>query len=190
MPWSIVDIVRMLDVLNADVDIASRKAISPSTPENERQFWRRTLVRAVFGFVEGIIYAIKQGAYDDGTETGHTFTAAERAMIQEESYDINDNGLAITRNAKITLKRNLDFSFHIYAKVHSVSYKLDKGGRGWQSFQAALKIRDRLMHPKIEDDYTVSAEEREIVVQAATWFTKSINDCYELIVEKDNKGAS
>jgi hypothetical protein len=107
MAASIISIVKVVNELNKDVDRCSPPSFDKNLSEEERQFWRRSLVRALFSFIEGVTYTIKQVAYDDGQTNNYSFTQAEMAMISEESYDINDKGEPIIQAAKIS---NLHFT--------------------------------------------------------------------------------
>lgn len=127
---------------------------------------RRALVRSVFAFVESMLFALKQEALHHSS----IFSPAELALLREESYELGDDGEAWIRPARLTLKRNLKFTFIAFAKAWRTRSRLDLSDAGWQNFQSALKVRDRLMHPKRIADLDVSDDEVRMVNHASVWF--------------------
>jgi hypothetical protein len=127
---------------------------------------RRALVRSVFAFVESMLFALKQEALHHPS----VFSSPEIALLREESYELADDGEALIRPARLTLKRNLKFTFAAFAKAWRTRCRLELGDAGWQDFGSALKVRDRLMHPKRIADLDVSDDEVRIVNHASVWF--------------------
>jgi hypothetical protein len=56
-------------------------------------------------------------------------------------------------------------------------YDLDLGGKGWEAFQIAIKLRDRLMHPKRPEDLIVTDQVLESTAIGFNWFLDSFDNC-------------
>lgn len=151
----------MLTVLKSDVDSLQQSAKADQSA-------RRSFVRAVFAMIEGLTYSLKQGALEK-EETQPVFTTAELALLKEEFYDLNDNGEAAIRRSKLRTKPNTLFALQSFAKGHGAIFVPNRD-EGWSALIAAIKVRDRLMHPKKIIDLTVSDAEMETVKEASLWF--------------------
>jgi len=132
----------------------------------DTQLERRALVRAVFSFVEGMTFALKQEALNRNA----VFSPAEIALLREQSYEINDKGKAIVRPALIELRRNIRFAFDCFARGWHTSNRLDLSEDGWRCLQEALFVRHRLMHPKGLSDFHVSDSELDATTKGFFWF--------------------
>ena len=68
----------------------------------------------------------------------------------------------------------------MFARALAVDYELDVGGRGWEAFQGAVRIRNRIMHPKHVSDLEITDEELGHVHRAAAWYKESTLLLYSL----------
>ena len=159
--------VTMLD------DMVKRSAAAEA-PTTEQHALRRSLVRAMFASIDATIWVNKQNTLRfamgqdrlEGRSTP-TFDAAEVAMLREETYDVNDRGHTKLRGARLSLCRNFKFMARTSAKVQGTSYDEAVTGRGIEVLQEAIRIRDRLTHPKVPADLEVS--DRELVKVNNAW---------------------
>ncbi len=132
---------------------------------------RRQYVRAVFAYIEGLVFQLKQVVLARH-ETGMcTLTPIEAALLREESYQVDDDGTPSVRTAYIQLPRNLRFVFSVFAKAHDHVFSLAVDSGGWRAFREAAEIRNRLMHPKSVRDIEVSTDECAQAKVALDWFT-------------------
>jgi hypothetical protein len=155
--------------LKGDVDAADgfRKT-------NDSQFARRTLVRTLFAFIEGLTNQLSSvAAASAPTDTG-IFSPGELAALREESYEVNDQGEVETRSARISFKRRIRLAFRSYPRIHGASFNPDLGGQGWSALLDAVRIRDRLTHPKGEADLSLSDGDLTLVATASEWYQDTI----------------
>jgi hypothetical protein len=145
------------------------------TQRNNGSMYRRAYVRSVFAFIEGITYRMKRTAAHFSRLTD-TLQLAELILIDERNFDIDDKGEVVARPAFIKFKNNVKFSFKVYSKSVGSSFELSLGG-GWQKLLNAVKVRDRLMHPKASSDLEVSDDEVEAANIAFKWFFISYALC-------------
>jgi hypothetical protein len=95
---------------------------------------------------------------------------AERAVLTERSYSLNENGMAAESKAKLRTIPNIKFAFKIFARSKEAGFVLDTSAKGWQALGRTFRIRDRLTHPHTLSDLTVSDEDLKDAGLALTWF--------------------
>jgi hypothetical protein len=134
---------------------------------------RRVLVRSIFSFIEALVYGLKMLALDDAN-TDMILSRGERMIAEEEDYQLDESGSVVTRPSRLRFLSNLRFAFRVLAKVSDAEFNLDVSGAGWQSLQRALKVRDRLMHPKRLADLEVTDAEVREALRAFIWFENQI----------------
>jgi hypothetical protein len=158
--------------------------------QDDTPFWRRTYVRALFAAIEGINYRMKYLAINLSDSNQITFTVAEKAALLEESYDIDDKGNAVIMKGKLRTANNLLFSFKSLAQAFGVSYEVVRSSTEWNYFKEAVKIRDRITHPKCMDDLTISDKEVDIIGETTRWYITSIKQILMLGKEQARKSNS
>src|SRR5690242_5187582 len=119
------------------------------------QVVRRAFVRAVLAAIEGHIYWMKQEALNAHNRRVQ-FSSEEIALLREEAYNLSNNGTVSVKKAKLRLIDNLKFAFKMMAKAGLSAHSLNLSTKGWNQFLHAVKIRDRLMHPKQSSDFNVA----------------------------------
>jgi len=60
------------------------------------------------------------------------------------------------------------------AQACQCPYSIDKGNKTWTSFKEALRIRDRLTHPKKQEDLIISDNELRAVEKTAQWYKECV----------------
>lgn len=144
------------------------------TKNNNHEFWRRTYVRTFFAAVEGYCFQYKRTALvmvELSPFTGVYFSPEEQMFLKEKEYDLNEKGEITETKAKLRTAANFLFSIRMITTGCSNSeIKIDKGGREWQDFKTALKIRDRITHPKNLNEIMIGEEEVNVVWRTVNWF--------------------
>src|SRR5438874_6268041 len=133
---------------------------------------RRLIVRAVFSMMDAICVQLKQMSLE--SPFASRLTPGEMALARDEDFEIDDRGEVATRSARIRFLSNLRFAFRIVVKSHDAPFSLDTSGRGWAALQTAVKVRDRVTHPKRVGDLDLSDEEIRKVVEAFMWFDSQV----------------
>ncbi len=144
--------------------------------ETGGQVQRRAYVRAVFAFIEGLMYCQKMSTLNLGLLLGQV-TLHELVALEDINLEIDSKGEIKTRNTFPKFLNNLKFVFKVYSKSIGSDFQLALGGVGWESLQKAVKIRDRLMHPKNPVELIVTDKEVEITQDAFAWFFFSYSLC-------------
>jgi hypothetical protein len=161
--------VELIDTLAADM----KAGLELYTSTGRSPFALRAYVRSFFAYVEAWAYLWKQLILEEPILHAISPTQAELALLREEAYEVADNGEAVTRTDRfVPLDRNMRFVFAIATKCFGSPYNLDVSGRGWQAFREAIRVRNRLMHPKQPTDLILSDSEFQAVKDAQLWFMK------------------
>jgi len=156
-------------ILAADLDCVVAIGKQANTP-----FAQRMLVRTHFAFVEGLTHQLCQVASASVSLAPEVFTPAEHAMLRGETYDLDEQGHAISRPARLPLNSRIRLALAAYPRIHGAEFTPDFGGTGWESLQRAIKVRDRLMHPKSSQELTLSDTDLGSVVRGAAWFRDTV----------------
>lgn len=162
----IEDLGKLYAELRAEIDFFVAKDRGYIDPTALFSVERRLFVRSVFAFIEAAVYRIKSGALFWDTSK---LLPQEIALINEEDYELDDSGAVKTRKARLRFFGNFRFAFAVAAKAAGVTYQLDVGGDGWRALRDALKVRDRLMHPKRSADLVVTDAEVRGTLEAFRW---------------------
>ncbi len=185
--------------LEADVQHA---AGTLDSPHDHRP--RRTYIRAVFALIEAHVWGLKQVAlaWFDGRRSineafkifvhlGPTIFAPsdplppeERLLLSEAFFRLNKKGEPERdKQRHLNFKQNLKFACRMFAKAWGKDFSLEAGGPGWDALFKAVKIRNRITHPKSRSNLEINEEEMRIVQKAYQWFKKSIVDKHTKALE-------
>lgn len=161
----------MMEVLTNDIDEFAEMAMVPNqiVPFSAT----RGYVRAVFALVEGVSYGFRQLAIKL-PRADDCLTQGELSILNEESYGLKDNGEIFVTTRFLKVQSGTRFTFAICKRVYKIQAEINYGGVGWDSFTKAIKIRDRLMHPKSVESLMVTEDEIGIVSDALNWFLDAI----------------
>jgi hypothetical protein len=138
--------------------------------ESDNQYNRRVYVRTLFALVEGELFNKKQLALKMFLLGRVSFTESELAIIKEEQYYLNNLGNAETRNLFLRLPENLRFTFDSYARAFTCKFKLDVKCSGWDAFLNAVKIRNRITHPKQQMNLEINDKDLYVIKTASKWY--------------------
>lgn len=97
-----------------------------------------------------------------------TFCAADDKM-----YRIDDSGLIKIDKLKVSLRDKLLFSIQLLFKIRNQQLN-PKMMEGWVEFLKAIRIRDRITHPKKLSDLEISQEDYNNVMATNRWIHKCI----------------
>jgi hypothetical protein len=171
--------------LSVDTQMCLNLLASPTVALDDtmKQFLRRSFVRAVFAHMEGVVFTMKQFAYEYRIQPETPATHAESAFLLEEAYELSEKGDIRTVPAKIPLTKNIKFAFKAFSRAGHSDYKLPVGTAGWEKLTKSIKIRDRLMHPKNPNDTVVTETEHNTVLQTSRWFMDCATECFSNVKE-------
>jgi len=133
-------------------------------------FHARQLVRAFFAYIEGVTFSAKVCAAAHCVDNNVEITPQERFLAAEVDYTLDHKGSIIEQPAQIKLTKNLRFAFALTEKAHGIEPRFDPSSEWWSCLQKSIKVRDRLMHPRLPEDLDISGEEIIDVLKAKEGF--------------------
>lgn len=151
--------------------------------ESDYEFYARQLIRAVFAYIEAITFSVKASSAWRCMEESIDISPQERYFAVDTEYEINDRGEVVEAVAKISLAKNIRFALALNRKAHNVVEPFDASVEWWGCMREAIKIRDRLTHPRWPKDLDVSGDEVVKVLKARRGFE-------EELLRHDTKAAS
>lgn len=179
----LIDLSKLWNTLIKDV----AHAATFLDTHDDRQFARRSYVRAVAASVEGLTAFLKGLVLVDPRGKnliGPLVSAEERLLLLEVSPRLDDKGQAQLSKQYPPVEPNLRFAIHLYARVNGIDWHLPVEEPGWASFCRAIQIRHRLMHPKRASELAVSDADLEHAKAAIEWLKLKLKDLTILILDK------
>lgn len=153
------DVERLRPLVGADV------AISDGEEAN-----RRFYVRAVFALVEAVVEQHKRLLLDLAEGARISLAVAVREALSEQAPLVKDNGAVMYREQYLQLERKLRAVYRAAGEAFQQPLAVSFGDAGWQSFRAALDVRDRITHPKTYQDCHVDGDALDTVNRGHDWF--------------------
>lgn len=146
---------------------------------------RRSYVRALFAFVEGSVYFIKQTAFTAAIRSQIPLSLGFHALLREETYSLDDKGGIIIQTDRFPpAANNLRFAVKCVNEIFGSSISIDSS-RHWGDFKMAIKIRNRITHPKDLVEFEVSADETTLCQRVFNdWFFGLVSDLVTAINDK------
>lgn len=168
----------LLEHLNDDV-VNSFKVLNK---KKQSQFLRRSLVRTVFSFLEGIIHILKYELCSEirRNEVEIELTRKEREVLFEEK---ERNGEKI--KIFIATDDNLKKTFKIAKKIwHLDNYFFNSDGNEYEHFLMAKKARDKLTHPRTYYDIQITDDDMFHMASCFEWIRSEFKELMSAKVEK------
>lgn len=168
-------LVAAVSTLSEDVRSASGLSSIKDT-----QFVRRTYVRAVFALVEGNINLMADIILRAHERNEIKLTVEEISPLREESYELSEQGKTIAKPRFFKLQSRLRFVLELFPRLYDRTHSVDTSVQGWNKFKEAIKLRNRITHPRDKSSFYVTDEELDTLELAREWF----NDSMEKLLDK------
>lgn len=144
------------------------ETFSPPSPD-DRQFDRRTFVRTAFGCIEAQLSCLMAAAFafpgDNVSRFGEEDTLALCHQRRGKEGVVDD---------RAPIAKRLKLVARCTAKLVNPSFRLDVNSSGWNIFQSAVRIRDRIVHPHVAADWELTFEDHIEVLKAYMWFREQL----------------
>lgn len=151
----------LLQALRSDID----KAYENLEKDRESQFLRRSVVRAIFSYIEAMIECLKveiRSTIRTGLYTGN--------LTQKEKDTLGPLAIIGAPPGKFfPLDQNLKRAFKLAAKVWGLNFTLSTDGENFRDFLAAKKARNKLTHPRTLYDIEVTDDDMHCHTVAVMW---------------------
>ena len=103
----------------------------------------------------------------------------ELCALSNVSYRINDKGELQSERSNTPLRNRALFVLNMCARATGTEQS-PRDEEGWGEFLEATRIRNRITHPKNQQDLEVSEREYDVVVRGLQWFVR----CHCVITER------
>ena len=120
----------------------------------DTQTSRRDLVRTTFAAIEGVVWTYREHVLDVAKSL-NSITSAEEAAFSEISYQVSEIGKVVSQARFVPMPSLIRLTTRLAARL-SPHFSPNFDGSGWEQFRRAIKIRNRIMHPKTESDLLIS----------------------------------
>jgi hypothetical protein len=171
----------VIEVLGEDCDrchgelvaaIDAGEVDSDGSVSADYEYHARQLIRAIFAYIEAVTFSMKAWSAGHCMEHGIEITPQERYFATDTEYELDDRGEVVETTARIPLARNIRFAITLNRKAHGVSQRFDASVEWWSSLKKAIRVRDRLTHPKLPGDLDVSGDDIVDALKAKAGFEK------------------
>jgi hypothetical protein len=170
MPSNLSPLQHLVPTLQDDV-----KLLLQQIDKDPADVTRRSLVRAVFSYIEATLHAMKDAALDAHEQKHMIFSAADLAMLREETYFIDDRGVAKSRSAFSQTPANIRFTIAKFGESTFSPYRVVGSEEDWATLSDSISLRNRLVHPKRLEDLSISDAEQAALLKTFAWFQRNFN---------------
>ena len=145
--------------------------------DEDTQINRRNYVRALFAFVEGFTNHVKEILREitDEPEFSPIVTFGEKVLLDDVHFELDNKGMVASKTRYQPTAANFLFVYKISSRFVNPEYVIDTSNSKWSSFLGAIKIRNRLTHPKTIKDMVVTDNDFEVLGEAEEWFREISN---------------
>lgn len=172
----------LLQALHSDIDTAYENL----EEDRESQFLRRSVVRAIFSYIEAMIECVKV----EIRSTIRTGLYTEN-LTQKEQDTLGPLAIIGAPSGKfLSLDQNLKRTFKLAAKVWELNFSLSTDGENFRDFLAAKKARNKLTHPRTVYDIEVTDDDMHCHTVAGMWVQSEFHKLFNERVNSLRSGLS
>lgn len=163
----------MSKVLAEDI-IVLREEINKS----DSQIMRRAYCRAIFSKIDGMNSLLKQHAEKFGDTDEDTIL-----LLQDKRIITNKIGNKQTVKSFRRATDDLFFALETFAWTQDCEPKINRNSEGWKNLEYAVKIRNRITHPKSKQDLIISADDLKLLDKISRWHTRQVIEIFDFIAK-------
>lgn len=134
---------------------------------SKSQSSKRDLIRTAFAAIEGIGWIFREHIVHAARTTSN-LDPAEEVALSEISYQVTEQGKITEQTRYLSLLAMIRLTARIAGKL-ARDAKIDFSEASWVGLQRAIKIRNRITHPKSRHDLVLSDDEVKASVAALFW---------------------
>lgn len=160
--------------------------------ERDNQFARRAYIRSTFAFLEATVWLLKKVCVTILVQPGNSakrLSLAEYALLQDQTYELRNNGEPSVQTKHLRLRDNLRFTFNVFNWISGSKIDPGVGTRSWDAFMRAVAIRNRITHPKSADDMIIADSEIQTCKEVLSWFNEMVAASIKELVEASQRRA-
>jgi len=172
----------MLKTLTKDVFRCFKElgAAEKSGTTEDQYFWRRVVTRAVFSAIEGACELFRRQAFvaQLNKVTKEKFVHLKKlSVLSGKTFWVTNEGEIRIQDLRVPFLNYLLLSLKSYAEAQGVSYRTKKGDQ-WPRIQSAVRVRNRITHPKNLAGLAITKEEIADIVFSLKWFLNEVESIF------------
>lgn len=137
---------------------------------NLAQNQRRSLVRALFAFIEGTSYTLRQKVL---SRNRTNLSPSVLLALDEKQLEVCGNGEVGLKTMKVSMMNLLKLTIKQFVISVPACGAIECRGVNFEGLVSSVKTRDRLMHPRSVADLCVTDEEINKAIYGAIWYEKA-----------------
>ncbi len=157
----------MYELLWGDVDETAKAARQSQVVTDTS---RRSFVRACYAFMEGVVTRAETLATLIRVIRNEEVPPKQARTMLNGILRQDKNQVSSVEHDKRNFASRVKDSFKALSAATEKPFDLSNQHREWADFTVAVKIRDRITHPKIAEDLAISNDELLLIVRSGTWF--------------------
>jgi len=145
---------------------------------------RRGYIRAIFACVEAQTCCLKRRIVKELLAKSYKdrkFNLSKLALLCDDLPTVDQTGKIKSSGRYLPFKGNTAFTIRTLAEIRGCSDTDVFIDNGWNELLKASKVRDRIIHPKDENDIFITDDEVESTTKGFFWYMKTV--CEFLTVE-------
>ena len=153
---------------------------------NDTQFSRRMWIRAYFSWVEAYCYLLRRYVLQlkFSKRVIKPSDIAEFAALNELKYSVTQKGESIAEPANTRTVDYIGFSLMACARLDNLGLSIDPGGKDRKCLVDAVRIRDRITHPKGVADVNITDADMKTVYDFKNWFFGHLEILHDPVIKK------
>lgn len=142
---------------------------------------RRSYIRAFVSLIEFDTFSRKQLVLHLQHSGLIKFNVSEIMLLTEIQPEIDNKGDIKEKQKFIRLIDNYRFAIRMFCKATHIDFVLPTDNQGWNSFKATVELRNKITHPKNEDELNITDENMKTVLNAFKWFSNNDETIIKLL---------
>lgn len=142
--------------------------------ELDNQFYRRAFCKAFLSYIEGTANGFREIVLILLAAEGADPTEKEKWFLTERKDKIADDGVIVSIPHFAPILESLTYLIEEFSSLRFGDFEFDKKDENWFGLTQALKIRNRITHPKDVIDLHISDKELESLKRSSEWFCNLI----------------
>ncbi|APY09952.1 hypothetical protein BWZ22_01250 [Seonamhaeicola sp. S2-3] len=136
---------------------------------------KRNYIRSLFCLYEIIIANLRESIADriwSKAQYGESFDLHKFYSLMDESAKINQSGKINKRPNQTPFANMVKFVLKTYCEEFNITENLFSNG--WSDFKESIEIRNRVTHPKFDQEFKISEDDLRKVEKGREWWNLSI----------------
>ena len=146
--------------------------------EGDIGFGGRTYVRSVAALIEADIH-IQRIELAEIIAARSNLTGRWNfhlmSLLMDSAPRINERGKITLRRQEHTIIDLCKFVFKSFVELYGEPLNVFEG-TGWDDFRKLIKVRNRITHPKVDEDTSISSNDINTAKSVLTWYLDSFKE--------------